>query len=188
MKRAAQTMAITNSAASFGKKQRPKSTLTWQKLQWRGAGSWEEFLFVKCLGSFLLLEKAKPQLPFSFGQGSQKESWHSFLMLAYPQNIIGNNFSQQHRGWRTCSVFLSKAWKCCALTWSCAPGAVQSCGRRTPLRPHYSTRAFLLHASLSQPPWQAHLLLLTNKSSDIDTNCGQIKIWGICLESGKLTI
>lgn len=118
MKRAAQTMAITNSAASFGKKQRPKSTLTWQKLQWRGAGSWEEFLFVKCLRSFLLLEKAKPQLPFSFGQGSQKESWHSFLMLAYLQNIIGNNFSQQHRGWRTCSVFLSKAWKCCAPTWS----------------------------------------------------------------------
>lgn len=69
-------------------------------------------------GVSLLLEKAKPQLPSSVGQGSQKESWHSFLMLAYPQNIIGNNFSQQHRGWRTCSVFLSKAWKCRAPTWS----------------------------------------------------------------------
>lgn len=121
--------------------------------------------FLFCLG-FFPLKKAKPQPLYPVGQGGQKESWHSFPRLAYHQNIMGNNISQRHRGWRTCSVFPFKAWKRRAparsrLFWTSAePGQ-----ERTPSPPRSSSSTFLLHALLSQALLQAHLLLLINKSS-----------------------
>lgn len=151
--------------------------------------SWEQFCFVKCFRVFNFWRKPNLHLLILLGKvdrrnrGTHSPDWH---ISKISQEITSASSTGAEEP-ALCSSPKpgSTVLSCGAIS---APGAAQSCGRRTPLAVHCSPCTFLLHASLSQSPCQAHLLLLANKSSDTDTNCGQMKIWGICLESGILPI
>lgn len=160
----------------------------WWKPQRREAWSWKQFCFVNCLRFFNFWRK--PNLNFLILLGKVDKRNHGTHSLDRHIPKISQEITSVSSTGAEEPALCSTAKPGSTVPSHgaiSAPGAAQSCGR-TPLAPHCSSCAFLLHASLSQPPCQAHLLLLTNKSSDTDTNCGQIKIWGICLESGIVPI
>lgn len=128
-------MAFRNPPANFGKKAKTEVNSCMLNTTVKRSRELERGFF---LFRVFFLKKAKSQLPHSVGKGGQKESWCSFLRVAYHQNITGNNISQQHRGEEPALCSPPKPGDAALLERATSSAkAPQSQRRRTPSPPSF---------------------------------------------------